>query len=75
MFSVRGGLTNSEALTLLEQTTAELTEMHRGKHYSLWRDERRRSPDDVLELLAMHFMHFDRSIAQLREFAPAPIGQ
>lgn len=41
-------MTNSEALTLLEQAAAELAEIHRGKHYLLWRDEHRHSLDDAL---------------------------
>jgi len=41
-------LANNEAITLLEQAAAELAEIHRGKHYSLWREDRRHSLGEAL---------------------------
>ena len=40
-----GGKTraNDDAIKLLEQARAELAEIHRGKHYALWRGDRRQS--------------------------------
>jgi len=41
-------LANNDAIALLEEAAAELADIHRGKHYALWRDDRRRSLGDAL---------------------------
>jgi hypothetical protein len=37
-----------DAIKLLEQARAELAEIHRGKHYALWCDDRRQSLGNAL---------------------------
>lgn len=41
-------MTHAQAIELLDEAARELAEIHRGKHYALWRDDRRRSLDDAL---------------------------
>jgi len=43
-----GDLTHAQAIELLEEAARELAEIHRGKHYALWRDDKRHSLGDAL---------------------------
>lgn len=44
-----GDLTQAQAIELLDEAARELAEIHRGKHYALWRDEKRRSLGEALQ--------------------------
>ncbi len=44
-----GDLTHAQAIELLDEAARELAEIYRGKHYALWRDEKRRSLGDALQ--------------------------
>lgn len=41
-------MTHAQAMDLLEEASRDLAEIHRGKHYALWRDDKRRSLGDAL---------------------------
>ena len=41
-------MTHAQAIELLDEAARELAEIHRGKHYAFWRDDRRRFLDDAL---------------------------
>lgn len=41
-------MTHAQAIELIEEAARELAEIHRGKHYALWRDDKRRSLGDAL---------------------------
>lgn len=43
---------HTQAIDLLEETARELAEIHRGKHYALWHEEKRRSLSDALRQVA-----------------------
>jgi len=45
-------MADSDAIALLEAAAAEYADLHRAKHYMLWRDERRRSLGDALMRVA-----------------------